>query len=110
MGKKISLEHEGIVYTLEYTRKSIETMERRGFKITEIEDRPMNVLPEMFYGAFMAHHTGVKRRVVDDIFERMDNKRGLLEKLAEMYVEPLEKLFDGDAVTQEQKISWDADF
>lgn len=110
MAKHIMLEHEGEVYTLEFTRKSIETMERRGFKIQDVTERPMTVLPDLFSGAFIANHTGVKRKIIDDIFERIDNKQDLIGKLAEMYNEPLLTLIDGENVTENQKISWDADF
>lgn len=110
MSKKITFEHDGEFYTLEYTRKSIETMERQGFRIDNVQTKPMTVLPEMFYGAFYANHKGIKRRVVDEIFERFDDKTALIEKLASMYAEPMEVLFDGDDISPEQKISWDANF
>jgi hypothetical protein len=108
--KKITFEHEGQLYTLEYTRKSIEMMERTGFRIVDVQSRPMTVLPEMFYGAFLANHKGIKRRTVDEIFERFDDKSTLIEKLAAMYAEPMEALFDGDNVAETEKVSWDANF
>ena len=110
MGKHITFEHNGETYTLEYTRKAIETMERRGFKVGEIQDKPMTVLPEMFSGAFIAHHTGLKRKIMDEIFDRISDKRALLGKLAEMYNDPMEQLFDNEGVTKTEEISWDADF
>ena len=39
MAKTINFEFEGVQYNLEYTRKSIEIMERRGFKISDLETR-----------------------------------------------------------------------
>lgn len=110
MGKHITLIHNDETYELEYTRKSIETMERRGFKVGEIQDRPMTVLPELFQGAFIAHHPGTKRKVMDEIFDKIADKRGLLTKLAEMYNDPLEQLFDNESVPQADQIVWDADF
>ena len=52
MAKKISFVHDGKEYTLEYTRKSIEIMERQGFVIGDIVDKPMLTLPALFAGAF----------------------------------------------------------
>ena len=110
MSKKIRFEHDEKEYTLEYNRKSIEAMERRGFSISEVTSKPMTVLPDLFYGAFMANHTGTKRKVIDEIFERIEDKQALIGKLAEMYNEPLEALIDGEGVAESQKITWDADF
>lgn len=110
MSKTIRFEHDGKEYTLEYTRKSIEAMERRGFSIADVTSRPMTVLPDLFYGAFIANHTGTKRKVIDEIFECTADKQALIGKLAEMYNEPLEALIDGDGVAESQKITWDADF
>ena len=36
MAKKLDFTYNGKEYTLEYTRKSIETMERQGFVASEI--------------------------------------------------------------------------
>lgn len=110
MSKKVFVEHEDELYTLEYTRKSIETLERQGFRIKDIESKPLTVLPQMFKGAFYANHKGIKSRVVDDIFDRIDDKSLLIEKLAAMYAEPIEVLFEGSDVASDKKISWEADF
>ena len=34
----------GIAYTLEYTRKAVEMMEREGFVVTEVDNKPMSSL------------------------------------------------------------------
>ncbi len=110
MSKHIMLEYEGKEYTLEFTRRSIEMLERRGFKISDVTNRPMSVLPDLFNGAFLANHAGTKRKVIDEIFDRISNKQDLIAKLAELYNEPLEALIDGENVSEDQKITWDADF
>lgn len=111
MGKHISITHKGKTYTLEFTRKSIETMERRGFVITDVAEKPMSTLPALFEGAFLANHTGgIKRKEIQEIYDCIDNKRELVNKLAEMYNDPMEKLFDGDDIEKGKNISWDADF
>lgn len=46
MAKIIILEHEGQEYTLEFTRRTVAEMEQSGFKISDITEKPVSVLPE----------------------------------------------------------------
>ena len=107
MAKKISLIHDGKEYTLEYTRKSIEIMERQGFNVNDISEKPMTTLPALFAGAFLAHHRFVKRDVIDKIYDSLPNKQDLISKLAEMYNEPIEALFE-EPKESEGNVSWEA--
>ena len=109
MAKQIRFEYDGKEYTLEFTRKSIETMERQGFIASDIADKPMTTLPALFAGAFLAHHRYVKKELVDEIYSKMTNKQDLLSKLAEMYNEPIQALMDEpeDAVGN---VNWEASF
>lgn len=108
MAKQLVIEYKGKTYTLEYTRRSVEKMERNGFLASDITTKPMTTLPEMFAGAFLAHHTFLKREVIDDIFAHMTDKGELISKLAEMYNEPLQTLIDDPAETEEGNASWTA--
>ncbi len=94
MAKTINFEHKGVAYTLEYTRKSIENLERRGFKISDIEEKPVTTFPMLFAGAFLAHHRFVKPEIIDEIFKQIKNKDELIGKLAEMYNEPIREMLD----------------
>ena len=94
MAKTITLTFEGKEYTLEYTRRTIEEMERRGFRATDIDAKPMTSLPILFAGAFLAHHRGIKANVVDAIYDKIPNKMDFIMALGEMYNEPLESLMD----------------
>lgn len=107
MAKTITIKYEGTEYTLEFTRKSIEAMERQGFVIGDIKTKPMTTLPTLFAGAFLAHHRFIKRDVVDAIFEKLSDKEKFLEKLAEMYAEPLEALMD-EPEASEGNLTWGA--
>jgi len=109
MAKQITFEFEGKNYTLEFTRKSIETMERQGFVIGDIVDKPMLTLPALFAGAFLAHHRFMKRNEIDAIYEKMTNKEELLQKLAEMYNEPLEALME-EPEENEGNVEWGANW
>lgn len=109
MAKQIKITYKGMDYTLEYTRKSIETMERQGFVIGRISDAPMTTLPKLFEGAFIAHHKFVKKEVVDEIYDLLSDKEGLIAKLSEMYNEPIQSLLEepkGDA----GNLKWDANW
>lgn len=107
MAKTITIKYEGTEYTLEFTRRSIEAMERQGFVIGDIKTKPMTTLPTLFAGAFFAHHRFIKRDVVDAIFEKLSDKEKFLEKLAEMYAEPLEALMD-EPEESEGNLTWGA--
>ncbi len=107
MAKQIIFEYGGKDYTLEFTRKSIETMERQGFVIGDIVDKPMLTLPALFAGAFLAHHRFVKRKEIDEIYSKMTNREELLQKLAEMYNEPLEALME-EPEESEGNVEWGA--
>ena len=111
MGKQINFEHNGKEYTLEYTRESVKQMEREGFVSSDILNKPMLTLPKLFAGAFKAHHRfDVKQKQIDEIFELFKNKQALVEKLAEMYAEPMETLMDNSNVDEGNEIAWDATF
>lgn len=107
MSKQLSFNHKGTQYCLEYTRKSVETMERNGFVATDIKEKPMTTLPALFAGAFLAHHRLIKQEVIDEIFSKMTNKSELIGKLAEMYNEPIMSLID-EPEDAEGNVDWTA--
>jgi hypothetical protein len=94
MAKQIIFTYEGKEYTLEYTRRTIKQMEDEGFVARNIDDKPMTLLPALFAGAFKAHHRFVKPDVIDEIYAHMPDKEKLIEKLAEMYNEPIVSLME----------------
>lgn len=92
MSTKICFPYEGVDYCLEYNKKTVKTMEDRGFIPSKILEAPMTYLPELFAGAFLANHKFTKRDVIDKIFEKMDGKQELVNALLEMYNEPIKAL------------------
>lgn len=94
MAKQLIFEFEGKEYTLEYTRRTIAEMEKKGFVASEIDNKPMTLLPAMFAGAFLAHHRFVKEDVINDIYSKLTKKEDLIGKLAEMYNEPIMALVE----------------
>lgn len=105
MAKQLRFTFEDKEYVLEFTRKTVTEMERKGFIASEVENKPMSTLPALFAGAFLAHHRFVKQEVVDSIFSKMKNKDELIGKLAEMYNEPILALVEEPA-ENEENLDW----
>ena len=107
MAKQLRFTYHDKEYCLEYTRKSVETMEKNGFVASDIQNKPMTTLPALFAGAFLANHRYVKQDVIDAIFAKMTNKSELIGKLAEMYNEPIITLID-EPNEDEGNVDWTA--
>ena len=105
MAKQIIFTYDGKDYILEYTRRTIRQMEDEGFVAKQIDDKPMTLLPALFAGAFKAHHRFVKQEVIDQIYENMPNKDKLIEKLAEMFNEPIMSLME-EPKDSEKNVDW----
>lgn len=89
MAKQLVFSFEDKEYTLEFTRRTVAEMEKKGFVASDITDKPMTTLPALFAGAFLAHHRFVKEDVIDNIYSKLTKKEDLIGKLAEMYNEPI---------------------
>lgn len=107
MKKQLKCTYQDKDYCLEFTRRSVEMMERNGFRASDIESKPMTTLPALFAGAFLANHRYVKKETVDEIFSKMTNKSELIGKLAEMYNEPIMVLVD-EPEESEGNVGWTA--
>ena len=109
MAKKVTLTYEGAEYVLEFTRKTVTQMEEQGFKIRDLGDKPITVLPTLFKGAFLAHCSYLKDDVLDAIYATIGNKKDFMEKLIEMYQDPIETLFD-EPEPSEKNAEWVANW
>ena len=107
MSTQLSFNFEGKDYCLEFTRRTVEMMERNGFVASDVRDKPMSTLPALFAGAFLAHHRFIKQDLIDRIYEKLTNKQELIGKLAEMYNEPINALID-EPEENEGNVSWTA--
>ena len=94
MAKQLIFTFEDKEYTLEYTRRTVAEMEKKGFIASEITDKPMTTLPALFAGAFLANHRFVKQDVIENIYSKLTKKEALIGKLAEMYNEPIMALVE----------------
>ena len=109
MAKQINFCYEGNDYCLEFTRKSIKQMEDNGFVAEDMVKKPMTLLPALFSGAFKAHHKFLKQEKIDEIYFNMTDKDRLIEKLVEMYNEPLIAMMD-EPSDEAKKVNWMANW
>ena len=107
MAKQLIFSFEDKEYTLEFTRRTVAEMEKKGFVASDITDKPMTTLPALFAGAFLAHHRFVKEDVIDNIYSKLTKKEDLIGKLAEMYNEPIMALVE-EPEESEGNVSWTA--
>ena len=105
MSKQLNFKYNGTEYTLEFTRRTVEQMEREGFVAEDIKAKPMTMLPTLFAGAFKANHRFVKPDVINAIYDKMTNKAELISALAEMYSEPMMALLEDPAESSEN-LTW----
>lgn len=109
MAKQLKFRYQDKEFVLEFTRKTVAEMERKGFIAADVSDKPMSTLPELFRGAFLAHHRYVKPEIIDEIFDKMTNKEDLIGKLSEMYAEPILSLVE-EPEEAEGNLNWTASF
>lgn len=107
MAKQLTFTYEGKDYTLEFTRRTVAEMEKKGFIASDITDKPMTTLPALFAGAFLAHHRFVKEDIINDIYSKLTKKEDLIGKLAEMYNEPILALVE-EPEEAEGNLDWTA--
>lgn len=107
MAKQLRFTYDGTDYTLEFTRRTVAEMEKKGFIASDITDKPMTTLPALFAGAFLAHHRFVKGDVIDNIYSKLTKKEDLIGKLAEMYNEPILTLVE-EPEEAEGNLDWTA--
>lgn len=85
-------------YELTFTRDSVEATERAGFQIGQYTQMT-NLLSNsraLFYGAFIARNKGIKRKVVDEMFQHIEDKEDLMGVLLEMFVDASKSLLATD--------------
>lgn len=109
MSKTIQFTYKGIDYTLEFTKRSIQTMERNGFKTSDLTDKPLTAIPELFQGAFLAHHKWTKPDLIEEIYNHFPKRDELFGKLVDMYNEPILEMVE-EPEESEGNVNWTASF
>ena len=107
MAKQLIFTFEDKEYTLEFNRRTVAEMEKKGFIASDITDKPMSTLQALFAGAFLAHHRFVKPDVIEKIYSKLTKKEDLIGKLAEMYNEPIMALVE-EPEEDKGNVNWTA--
>lgn len=109
MSKSITFSYGGTDYTLVFTKATRRRMENSGFDLDNYSAKTMTTCERLFSGAFLAKHPFAKQDVIDEIFDAMPNKDKLLEKLVDMYQDPLLELMK-EPDDSAKKVEWEASF
>lgn len=104
MAKQIVITYEGVSYTLEFNRKTVRSMEDRGFVINT--DKPATMIQDLFRGAFQMHHKRMENGLIDKIWAAQKNKEELLAALVSMYAEPISTLMDEPDGDEDETPTW----
>lgn len=92
-------------YELTFTRDSVEMTERNGFQIGEYTQMK-NLLTNskaLFYGAFIARNRGINRKVVNEMFQHIEEKEDLMGILLEMFMDASKSLLATDTEDKNAK-------
>ena len=106
MNTKIEFDKDTEHYVLEYSRESIALMEKQGFSIDQLTEKPMLMLPLAFQGLFYKNHRRVNKKFVDEVFDNFSNKEKLLETIATMLDECYSSLTENKSEDDKGNIEW----
>lgn len=112
MGKElIRLTYDKNVYELTFTRATVKQMEQAGFDLRALIDgsKAATMYELLFSGAFAARHRKIKRGLIEEIFEHLENKDKLIEALVEMFIDTRDTvLSSADEDESGKNASWEA--
>lgn len=103
---EVKLSYKGTNYILGFSRRTASAIESQGFNIETLTAQPSVMIPMLFYGAFQKNCAGIKRKLVDEIFDSLTGKQELIQLLAEMYAETVNTLME-DAPESEGNATWE---
>lgn len=110
MSTKITVTYQRKDYTLEFSRQSVKQLESQGFVLAQVAEKPMTMIPLLFYGAFMKNHKGIKRTLVDEIYDhiidKFDDESGFMNTLIEMYSDTINTLTDNKDIDEGNAATW----
>ena len=112
MSTKITISYQKKNYELEFSRATAGQIEDQGFVLEQISEKPLKMIPLLFYGAFLKHNRGISRKLVDEIFDNLVNKTGddvdsgIIGVLAEMYAETVQTLTDVQSADEGNLAVW----
>ena len=112
MATQITVTYKKNDYILEFSRTTAAQIEDQGFVLDQIAEKPVKMIPLLVYGAFLKHNRGIKRSLVDEIYENLVGKagdeetQGFIAVLAEMYAETVQTLTDTKSGDEGNRAVW----
>lgn len=111
MGKQIQLTDPNSekVYTLEFNRKSAQRALKAGVDPNAMANGDLDaalMIPTLFHCAFDMHHKGIAEEETDAIYEMMPNKADLIDALAEIFADPINKLVEDPKGAKSKNFKW----
>ena len=112
MATQITVNYKKNDYILEFSRTTAAQIEDQGFVLDQIAEKPVKMIPLLVYGAFLKHNRGIKRSLVDEIFDNLIDKdgseeaQGFIATLAEMYAETVQTLTDNKSTDEGNRAVW----
>lgn len=108
----LKISYDGKTYELAYNRKTVMQMDKAGFSLQKLQDgiEPLTQQKILFDSAFLAKENPKKRingKVLDEIWDSVDDKVGLLTELFEMYAETYETLAVKATEDSEKNATWE---
>ena len=67
MSTKITISYQKKNYELEFSRTTAGQIEDQGFVLDQMTEKPLKMIPLLFYGAFLKHNRGISRKLVDEM-------------------------------------------
>ena len=104
--RPIRLSYEdGEEYVLEFNAQTVRDAESAGFRLSEVSDRPMTMIPLFFYHAFRMHNPNIKRATTDKILKELGGMSDAFqERLVDLYLAPINNI-GGDETTKNPKLT-----
>ena len=112
MSTKITVTYKKQDYILEFSRTTAKQIEDQGFVLDQLTDKPATMIPLLVYGAFMKNNRGIKRTLVDEIYDNIvgkigsDGEEGFINTLGEMYAETVSSLMGDNPVDEGNAAIW----
>jgi hypothetical protein len=112
MATQITLTYKNEKYTLEYSRLTAMAIEKQGFSLDELTNKPNIMIPLLVHGAFLRHHRDLKQKFIDELYANVVNKsgkdgeEGFIGVLADMYAETVSTLTEENDVDEGNAATW----
>jgi hypothetical protein len=90
----IEITYNGETYRFGFTRATAKAAEQEGFVVGEVTDKPTLMIPILIYHAATAYNKGIRRKLVEEIYDEIQDKDEFLTVLLEEYVNVAGSLFE----------------